>query len=41
MNYRKELNQLVIVANNTLKHKDKPVTLQLDKAYDGINIVTY
>ena len=38
MKYKSELNQLIIVANNTLKRKGSIYTLKLEK-YDGYAIV--
>ena len=39
MTPRAELNQMLIVANNTLKHKNNPVMLQLDKNAGGYRIM--
>jgi hypothetical protein len=38
MTPRAELNQLIIVANNTLKHNNNPAILQLEK-YSGYAIM--
>lgn len=38
MKYKSELNQLIIIANNTLKRKSKEFELELDKDCSGYRI---